>query len=126
MTEQAGIETSPSAHDAAILRAGAIAVEREICSGMEYELAADSDEAFASAIIDAVRPLIEAQFEPARRVDGTLQLWVHTCGNAEWHDISYPPNAAPPSGSLGGCDACESGSGDPTDWQPVYVKAVKR
>lgn len=44
-------------------------------------------------------------------------LWRHACGQVE----SFPEAQKEEIG--GGCDACESGSDDPEDWQPVYIPA---
>ncbi|SER95947.1 hypothetical protein SAMN05216188_11891 [Lentzea xinjiangensis] len=41
-------------------------------------------------------------------------LWQHVCGHVE----EWPRAEAPDSG---GCDACESGSPDASDWQPLLV-----
>lgn len=50
---------------------------------------------------------------------GDLPLWVHACHFAvEAMTDEYRRTEA-----LGGCDACESGSDDPTDWRPLYVPA---
>lgn len=42
-------------------------------------------------------------------------LWRHTCGHVE----AFLPEEL--SEILGGCDACESGSNNPKDWQKLYV-----
>lgn len=47
----------------------------------------------------------------------TVQIWMHTCGHVEGFDVDCPPDT-------GGCDACESGSDDLADWQPLYRKAT--
>jgi hypothetical protein len=40
-------------------------------------------------------------------------LWLHRCGHVEGWDVAWKP-------ADGGCDACESGSDNPADWQPLY------
>jgi hypothetical protein len=61
---------------------------------------------------------LEGNVEPARSGHGNrgIPLYRHECGHVE--SLSAPPED-------GGCDACESGSPDPADWQPLYVAAVR-
>ncbi len=48
-----------------------------------------------------------------RAMKGPYRLYMHECGYSEAFD------GAP---EHGGCDACESGSNDPRDWQPLFVE----
>ena len=53
-------------------------------------------------------------FKPASR--GNWRFWVHVpCGNVEWFGADDAPDS-------GGCDGCESGSDDESEWQQLYVK----
>lgn len=40
--------------------------------------------------------------------------WIHECGNVDWLPAGHAP-------ADGGCDRCESGSDDASDWKPLYV-----
>lgn len=60
----------------------------------------------------AVRTTPE-RFERARQ--GRFLLWQHECGHVEMFPADWEPDD-------GGCDACESGSDRPADWQPLYVR----
>jgi hypothetical protein len=47
---------------------------------------------------------------------GEFPYYQHECGHME----TFTPEQL--AEVKGGCDACESGSDDPTDWKPVYVE----
>lgn len=47
-----------------------------------------------------------------------LPLWRHSCGNVESFGEDWLPTG-------GGCDGCESGSPDPAEWQPLYLRASR-
>lgn len=61
--------------------------------------------------------LFPPQSEYVAVTRGLYDMYVHECGNDEW----WPTGEVPTDGS---CDACESGSSNPDDWQRVYVKRV--
>lgn len=65
------------------------------------------------AVVAHKAPVYErARCGPTNR--GT-PLWRHTCGHVEaWttEDLTE---------IKGGCDACESGSDDPTEWRALYL-----
>lgn len=60
-----------------------------------------------------------ARYQPAvigsTNIGTPIVLWMHACGFAESFGDDWRPED-------GGCDACESGSNDPSDWQPLYVR----
>jgi hypothetical protein len=50
----------------------------------------------------------------APAMKGKWQLWMHECGHVEhWEEGTAPAD--------GGCDACESGSNNASDWRPLYT-----
>jgi hypothetical protein len=49
-----------------------------------------------------------------RATMGRYHGWIHECGNVDWLPIGHAP-------ADGGCDRCESGSNDASDWRPIYV-----
>ena len=51
-----------------------------------------------------------------RAVQGQFPYWQHQCGHIEAFTAEQLEEIQ------GGCDACESGSDDPTDWQPLYTR----
>lgn len=56
-------------------------------------------------------------FAPVRRGVGEhrMHLYVHRCGHVEWiRDVDRAEVG-------GGCDGCESGSPNPSDWRVLYV-----
>jgi hypothetical protein len=53
-----------------------------------------------------------ALYAPARH-PGSGRAFLHECGLVEWF---------PESPDCGGCDACESGSDAPSDWEPLYIR----
>lgn len=59
-----------------------------------------------------------ARYVPARSglSNRGLPLWRHSCGNVEAGDEGRLAAIG------GGCDACESGSPDASEWQPLYVR----
>lgn len=68
---------------------------------------------------DAERRLTETRrYRPAQagrtNIGTPIVLWMHSCGVAESFGADWRPED-------GGCDACESGSPDAADWQPLYV-----
>lgn len=47
---------------------------------------------------------------------GEWRLWMHECGQVEmWKKGTAPAD--------GGCDRCESGSDNASDWRPMFVEA---
>ena len=51
---------------------------------------------------------------------GKFGYYQHACGYIEAFALSDLDEMAR-GGTAGGCDACESGSDDATDWRPVWV-----
>jgi hypothetical protein len=50
----------------------------------------------------------------APAMKGKWQLWMHECGHVEmWEEGTAPAD--------GGCDGCESGSNNASDWRPLYT-----
>ena len=49
-----------------------------------------------------------------RATMGKYHGWMHECGNVDWLPIGHAP-------ADGGCDQCESGSDNASDWRPLYT-----
>jgi hypothetical protein len=73
---------------------------------------------YFSAVQDSAKDVPDllaelARYEPAGH--GDASYWVHACGWVEVWSGDWTPTD-------GGCDACESGSDIPADWQPLYIR----
>jgi hypothetical protein len=73
-----------------------------------------ADNARQGLLVDRTNLRADLQlYEPARH--GDASYWVHACGFVEVWSGDWTPTD-------GGCDACESGSDLPADWQPLYIR----